>query len=111
MFIGYGPAHVMSYISMAIHEKQLKDNLRKFPPNTKVKFTGTVQQLAIFIDSEHPDLDSAKAVMFDGATGIILSSDEFNDVKGVYYTVDFGSTGYHIHLIPEEYLENYNQKG
>lgn len=105
MFIGYGPAHVLSYISNAMYEKQLRDNMRKFPPGTKVKYIGTVQQLASFIDDRHPDLDAAKAIMYDGAIGEVLSSDEFNDVSGVYYTVDFGDTGYHMHIIPEQYLE------
>ena len=43
MIIEYRPAHVLSYISDAIKQKELKDSMRKFPPNTKVKFTGTIQ--------------------------------------------------------------------
>lgn len=105
MFIGYGPAHVLSYIQDALLEKEIKDNTRKFPPNTKVKFTGTVQQLAECIDKEYPDLDSAKAVMYDGGIGVVMGSQEFSDVPGVYYDVEFGDTGYHWHIIPEKYLD------
>lgn len=104
-FIGYGPAHALAYINDALQRKQLKDNMRKFPPNTRVKFTGTVQQLAECIDSKHPDLDGAKAVMYDGGIGIILGSQEFSDVSGVHYDVEFGDTGCHWHIIPEKYLD------
>lgn len=101
----YGPAHVLPYIVNAIQEKELKDRYRKFPPNTRVKFTGTVQQLAECIDSRHPDLDGAKAVMYDGGIGVVIGSNEFSDVSGVYYDVEFGDTGYHWHIIPEKYLD------
>lgn len=105
MFIGYGPAHVLSYIQDALIEKEIKDRTRKFPPNTKVKFIGTVQQLAECIDPKNPDLDRAKAVMYDGGTGIIIGSNEFSNVSEIYYDVEFGNTGYHWHIIPEKYLD------
>lgn len=105
MFIGYGPAYVLSYMQDALLEKEIKDNTRKFPPNTKVKFTGTVQQLAKCIDSEYPDLDGAKAVMYDGGTGIVMSSYEFSDMSEICYFVEFGDTGCHFHIIPEKYLD------
>lgn len=103
MFIGYGPAHVLSYIQDALLEKEIKDNTRKFPPNTKVKFTGTVQQLAKCIDPDYPDLNGAKAVMYDGGTGIVIGSHD--EVSGVYYDIEFGDTGCHWHIIPEKYLD------
>lgn len=102
-FIGYGPAHVLAYISDVLQQKALKDSMRKFPPNTKVKFTGTVQQLAECIDPQYPDLDGAKAVMYDGGIGIIIGSHD--KASGIYYGVEFGDTGCHWHIIPEKYLD------
>ena len=99
----FGPNHVLAYINDALQKKELKDNLRKFSQNTKVKFTGTVAQLAEFIDPECPPFDIAKTVISNGAVGIILDSCEIRDY-GVCYSIEFGK-GYTYNFIPEDYLD------
>lgn len=100
----HGPAFMVDLIDKVMQKQAIEEANRKFPPNTKVKFTGTIHQLAMFIDSEHPDLDGAKAIMYDGGTGIVIGSHDFPDA-GICYDVEFGDTGYHWHIIPEDYLD------
>lgn len=99
----FGPNHALAYINDALQRKIIKDNARKFTPNTKVKFTGTAAQLAEFIDPECPPFSIAETVISNGAIGIILDSCEIRDF-GVCYSVKFGK-GYSYNFIPENYLD------
>lgn len=99
-FIGVGLSpNIMNFLIDKYNEHEMECNSRKFPINTKVHFTGTLEQLAKCTD----DLDAAKAVLFDGGNGIVLNSHQLDE--GLFYTIDFGTTGYHLHLIPENLLE------
>lgn len=98
-FVGVGlNSDIMNFLVDKYNKHEIECNSRKFHINTKVHFIGTLEQLAKCTD----DLDAAKAILFDGGNGIVLDSNQLDE--GLFYAIDFGTTGYHLHLIPENLL-------
>lgn len=98
------PNELSDYLSNIFNKQVESEMCRKFPISTRVKFIGTVYDLAECIGSARKtsDLDAAKSVFFDGATGNVLGSDFLQGQT--YYVVDFGG-GCHNYVVPEKFLK------
>ncbi len=88
-----------NYLAGLLHKQMNTAQASKFPPDTKVRFRGGLQDLLPYVSNP----DEAKAVLFDGAEGVVLGCNDFTE--GRFYTVDFGDVGYHNFAIPENLLE------
>lgn len=78
--------------------QEAMENASKFPPYTKVRFNGKLDDLLPYVSEP----DEAKAILFDGDEGVVLGCNDFTE--GRFYTVDFGEVGYHTFAIPEKLL-------
>lgn len=99
MYTGNLEPNIADYLQNMFQKQEQIENTSKFPPYTKVRFTGKLQDLLPYVSVA----DEAKAVLFDGGEGIILGCNDF--CEGRFYTVDFGNVGYHTFAIPERFLE------
>lgn len=99
LYTGNLDVNLGDYLQNRMKKQQILENNSKFPPYTKVRFRGSLQELLPYVHKK----DEAKAILFDGGIGEILGCNDFSN--GRFYMVSFGEEGNHNFPIPEHLLE------